>query len=98
MGYILKPSQFFLEQCGELSDKAARIVEDKLRLLKVNPFRNKKLEGYPLFLFRVRFEDNQKEKRVVYLVDKPEVKIICIIERDSGYKKLRTFLKLQGYL
>ena len=98
MEYILKPSAFFLEQCGELSDKAARIVEDKLRLLKVNPFRNKKLEGYPLFLFRIRFEDNQKEKRVVYLVDKPEVKILCIIDRDSGYKKLRKFLKSHGYL
>ncbi|MFH1276420.1 MAG: hypothetical protein ABIH82_04885 [Candidatus Woesearchaeota archaeon] len=98
MEYTLKPSQFFLEQCSELSDKAARIVEDKLKLLKINPFRNKKLEGYPLFLFRIRFEDNQKEKRVVYLVDKPEVKILCIIDRDSGYKKLRTFLKNNNYL
>ena len=96
--YILRPSKFFLEQVEELNDKAARIVEDKLRLLKINPFRNKKLEGYPLFLFRIRFEDNQKEKRVVYLVDKPEVKILCIIDRDSGYKKLRKFLKQHGYL
>jgi len=96
--YILKPSKFFLEQCDELSDKAARIVGNKLPLLKVNPFRFKKIEGYPLFLFRIRFEDNQKEKRVVYLIDKPSVKILCIIDRDSGYKKLRTFLKQWGYL
>ena len=96
--YILKPSKFFLEQAEELSDKAARIIEDKLRLLKQNPFRNKRLHGLDLFLFRIRFEDNQKEKRVVYLVDKPEVKILCIIDRDSGYKKLRKFLKQLGYL
>jgi hypothetical protein len=67
-------------------------------LLKINPFRFKKIEGYSLFLFRIRFEDNQKEKRVIYLVDKPEVKILCIIDRDSGYKKLRKFLKSHGYM
>ena len=98
MEYVLKSSKFFLGQCDELSDKAARIIEDKVKLLKTNPFRNKKIEGYPLFLFRIRFEDNQKEKRVVYLVDKPEVKILCIIDRGSGYKKLRKFLKQHGYL
>ena len=87
MEYILKPSTFFLEQVDELSDKAARIVEEKLKLLKINPFRFKKLEGFDLFLFRIRFEDNQKEKRLVYLVDKPEVKILCIIDRDSGYRE-----------
>ena len=97
MEYILTPSTFFLEQVDELSDKAARIVEEKLKLLKINPFRFKKPEGFDLFLFRIRLEDNQKEKRVVYLVNKPEVKIICIIDRDSSYQKLREFLKQQGY-
>ncbi len=96
--YVLKPSQFFLEQAEKLSDKAARIVEEKIRLLKVNPFRNKRLHGLDLFLFRIRFEDERKEKRVVYLVDKPYVKIICIIDRDSGYKKLRKYLKQIGYV
>jgi len=96
--YNLKPSRFFLEQVEELSDKAARIVEEKLRLLKVNPFRNKRLHGLDLFLFRIRFEDERKEKRVVYLVDKPDVKIICVIDRGSGYKKLRKYLKQLGYL
>ena len=98
MEYILKPSQFFLEQVEELSEEAARVVEDKLRLAKINPYRFKKLEGYDLFLFRIRFEDNRKEKRVVYLVDKPFIKVICIIDRDSGYKTLRKYLKQWGYL
>jgi mRNA-degrading endonuclease RelE of RelBE toxin-antitoxin system len=96
--YILKPSKFFLDQVEELSDKAARIVEEKLMLLKINPFRNKRLYGINLFLFRIRFEDGRKEKRIVYLVDNPEVKLICILNRDSGYKKLRKYLKQLGYL
>lgn len=97
MEYILKPSEFFLEQIEELSDKAARIIENKLKLLKVNPYRFKRIEGYQLFLFRIRFEDNQKEKRVIYLVDKPEVKILCILDRDKEYKDLKKYLEKLGY-
>ena len=96
--YILKPSQFFLEQVEKLSNKAVRIVEEKVKLLKINPFRNKRIHGLNLFLFRIRFEDERREKRVIYLVDKPYVKIICIIDRDSEYKKLRKYLKQLGYL
>ena len=96
--YVLKPSQFFLEQVDELSDEAAKLIEGKIKLLKVNPFRNKRIHGLDLFLFRIRFEDNRKEKRIIYLVDKPYVKLICIIDRDSGYKKLRKYLKQLGYL
>lgn len=97
MEYIIQPSHFFLEQVDELSDKAARIVEDKIRLLKINPFRFKRIEGQDLFLFRIRFEDNQKEKRVIYLVDKPYVKILCILDRDKEYKDLQKYLEKVGY-
>ena len=97
MEYILKPSLFFLEQADELSDKAASIVDDKLKLLKINPFRFKRIEGYDLFLFRIRFEDNNKEKRIIYLVNKPYVEILCILDRDKDYKDLRKYLKKLGY-
>ncbi|MBS3123642.1 hypothetical protein J4437_03315 [Candidatus Woesearchaeota archaeon] len=96
MEYILKPSTFFLEQVDELSEKAARIVEDKIRLLKINPFRFKRIEGYNLFLFRIRFEDHQKEKRIIYLVDKPLVKVLCILDRDKEYKDLKKYLEKNG--
>lgn len=98
MEYGLKPSHFFLQQLDELSNKAARIVEDKLRLLKINPFRNKRIHGYGLFLFRIRFEDERKEKRVIYLVDKPYVKILCILDRDKEYRDLKKYLENLGYL
>lgn len=63
MEYELKPSDFFLQQIDELSDEAKKTVEDKLKLVKINPFRNKRIHGYNLFLFRVRFEDQRREKR-----------------------------------
>ncbi len=98
MEYVLKPSHFFLEQIEDLSDKGARIVEDKLRLLKKNPFRFKRIEGYNLFLFRIRFEDKRKEKRIIYAVDKPNVEILCILDRDKEYKDLQKYLKNLGQL
>ena len=60
MEYELKPSQFFLQQIEELSSESKRIIENKLRLAKVNPFRNKRIHGYNLFLFRIRFEEFEK--------------------------------------
>ena len=97
MEYTLKPSEFFLLQLDEISDEAAKLIEDKLRLAKINPFRFKRIHGYNLFLFRIRFEDNRKEKRVIYLVDKPFIKVLCILDRDKEYKDLKKYLRRLGY-
>ena len=96
MDFQLKPTRFFLKQLDSLSSKAARILESKLLMLKKNPFRFKRIQGYDLFLFRIRFEDGRKEKRVIYLVDPPEVRILCILDRDKEYKDLKNYLKKLG--
>ena len=98
MEYEIIPSKFFLEQIDKLTDDSKKLIEEKLLLAKMNPYRFKRIEGYKLFLFRIRFEDERKEKRIVYLVDKPKVKVLCILDRNSEYKQLRKFLKRHGYL
>ena len=98
MEYVIIPSRFFLEQIDELSNEAAKLIEGKLLLVKINPYRFKRIQGYKLFLCRIRFEDERKEKRVIYLVDKPKVKILCILDRSSEYKQLKKFLKRHDYL
>ncbi|MDD4878516.1 MAG: hypothetical protein PHO02_05775 [Candidatus Nanoarchaeia archaeon] len=97
MEYILKPSEFFLEQLEDINSETARQLEEKLKLVKLNPFRNKRIHGYSLFLFRIRFEDLHKEKRVIYLVDKPYVYVLCILDRDKEYKDLKKYLRKAGY-
>ena len=96
--FELKPTDFFLEQIDELSDEAAKLIDEKLKLVQINPFRYKRIEGYRLFLFSIRFEDNRKEKRVIYLVEKPLVKVLCILDRDKEYKDLKKYLTKLGYL
>jgi len=98
MEFILKPFNFFLEQIEELSDEAKKLVEEKLEIIKINPYRYKRVLGYKLFLFRIRFKDNRKEKRIIYLIDKPFVKILCILDRDKEYKDLKKYLKKLGYI
>ena len=98
MKYILKPSQFFLQQIDELSEEAAKLIKEKLKLAKINPFRYKRIYGYKLFLFRIRFKDDSKEKRIVYLVDKPIIEVICILDRGKEYKDLKRYLKKLGFL
>ena len=97
MEFILRSSEIFAEQIDELSEKARRIIEEKLLMLKINPFRFKRIEGHSLFLFRIRFEDNRKEKRVIYLIDKPYVEVLCILDRDKEYKDLNKYLQKLGY-
>ena len=99
MKYHLKPSKFFLEQIDELSDDAARILKNKLQLVKQNPFRNKQLTGFDeLTLFRLRMQDRNKEIRPIYLVDKQNIELICIVDRGNEYKDLRKYLRKLGYL
>jgi len=91
--YTLRPTKFFLEQLDSLSPKTARILEEKLSLLKQNPFRYKRIRGHGLFLFRIRISDERKERRVIYLVDPPIITILCIIDRKDDYSDLEDYLK-----
>jgi mRNA-degrading endonuclease RelE of RelBE toxin-antitoxin system len=98
MNYVLKPTHFFLEQLDNLSYKSKQILKEKIELIKINPTRNKRILGYNLFLFRIRFSDSKKEKRLIYLLDKKEIKILCILDRDKNYKDLKKYLRKFGLL
>ena len=93
MSYEVIPTKLFLEQLEDLSVKTKNILRKKIGLLKINPTRNKRIKGYNLFMFRVRFSDSKKEKRLIYLLDKNKVKILCILNRDKNYKDLKGYLK-----
>ena len=97
MEFILKPTKFFLQQLEDSSQEVKQLIEDKLKLAKINPYRFKRIHGYKLFLFRIRFSEDKAEKRIIYLIDKPYIKILCILDRGKEYKDLRRYLKKLGY-
>lgn len=96
--FKLKPSNLFLEQLDDISSKAAAILKEKLKLVKKNPYRYKRIEGYNLFLCRIRFAEHRRKKRLIYLIDKKWIKVLCILDRKKDYKDLKRYLKRLGYL
>ncbi|MFH1174509.1 MAG: hypothetical protein V1725_05205 [archaeon] len=85
--FDIVPSRLFLKQIDKLSADARHVLNQKISLLRKNPFRFKKLHGYR-FLFRIRFSDNHTSKRLIYFVQKNAVKLVCILDRDKDYVNL----------
>jgi len=97
MIYNLIPSKFFLKQLDLLSSKSLKIVESKLLLLKSNPFRFKRIVGQDIVLFRIRFSELNKDKRIIYLVDGNKIKVLCILDRKNNYSDLKNYLLKCSY-
>ncbi|MBT4375755.1 hypothetical protein HOD29_00050 [archaeon] len=98
MSYRLVPTHLFLQQLEKLSFKSRQILKEKLEYLKFAPARNKRILGYNLFLFRIRLSDSGKELRIIYLLDKEKIKILCILNRKNNYKDLEKYLRRLGCL
>ena len=91
--FRIVPTKEFLEQAKQLDEKTKRILDNKLDLLQENPYRFKKLSGYDLKLFRIRFSVNNKDVRLIYTIIEPNVILICFIARKKDYKDLTKYLK-----
>lgn len=98
MKYTLKPTKFFLEQVEKLGTQAKSVLKDTLRRTKENPAWNKRIKGFYLFLFRIRFTDENKELRVICMLEGEEIILLCILDRGNEYKDLKKYLKKIGYL
>jgi len=91
-------TRFFEEQWLGFDEEAKRIVEDKLRLIKQNPFRYDTLEGYRR-VRRVKLSIGGKYQRLLYALHMPEsnqILILGIFERKKDYKDFeRKFSQLK---
>ena len=92
MKFFVRGTDRFYKQLDEFDKKFRQIIENKLLLLKENPYRFKSLHGYNLNLFRIRFTIQNKETRLIYAVIKPDVVLLCFIERKKDYKDLNKYI------
>lgn len=90
--FTLEHAPQFLEQLDEISPAAAKLIERKVELIKQNPFRSKRLFFPGRHLFRIRFEDMRKEKRLIYEVVDNKIIIRCILDRNKEYEDLERYL------
>ncbi len=90
--YEIVPTKHFLKQVTSLNEETKKVLDNKIELLRVNPFRFKAIEGYRATLLRVRFSDRGKSKRLVYEVRGGSVILWAIFDRDKEYKDLHRYL------
>ena len=96
--FNLKFTQYFLSQWKGYDEKSRRLIESKLELIKQNPFRFPKHEGYK-FVFKVKLSIENKYSRLMYAVFMPDsqhITILGLFEREVGYKEFeRIFRELR---
>ncbi|MFC1690886.1 type II toxin-antitoxin system RelE/ParE family toxin [Nanoarchaeota archaeon] len=88
MDLSFKFTKHFLEQWKNYDSKTRNLIQNKLRLIKHNPFRFPSHEGYKL-IFKVKLSIESKYSRLMYAVFMPDSKhitILGIFERKSDYK------------
>ena len=94
MSYTIKATEIFKEQVKDLDKKTRDIIKDKIRLIKENPYRYKKIHSR-LFskVFRIRLNIRKKEARLIYVLIEPNIILVCLLERKKEYKDLTKYLQ-----
>lgn len=97
MSFKIIPTKFFLKQLEELDDYSKAVIKSKKDLLKINPFRYKKVHSKKYRVYRIRMNLQNKETRLIYAILEPRVIIVCLIDRKKDYKNLEKFLRKYLY-
>ena len=86
------PSNLIKKQLRKLNNNTLKLLTKKIELIKHNPFRYKTLQDYK-FLFRIRFKDQSKEKRLIYQIKEDTIILLFILNRKHDYKDLKKCLE-----
>ena len=94
MKFEIRALRYFIEQISELDKKSKRIVEQKIQLIKQNPYRYKRIHSRKYSrVFRVRLSVDRKELRMVYAIVESTIILICFLNRRKEYKDLEKYLR-----
>lgn len=96
--FELKYTRFFEKQWLGYDKKTRDFIENKLRLIKRNPFRYDVLEGY-MRVRKVKLSVEGKYQRLLYALHMPQanqVLVLGVFERDKDYRDFeRKFTQLR---
>jgi len=94
MDFEIIGTGFFQNQIKGLDDKSKRILRDKIRLMKMNPFRYKRVHSKKFSrVHRVRLTIEDKSARLAYSIVGKRIFLACLLDRDKDYKDLEKSLK-----
>ncbi len=97
MSYTIIPTKLLIEQVKKLDKKTRKIIHGKKELIKLNPYRYKKIRSKKYnHVFGVKLTSGNRAKRLIYLVLKDMVFLCFILDRDKNYKNLeKLFQKVE---
>lgn len=88
-------TRFFEEQWIAYDKQTRHLIEEKLKLIKYDPYRYETLEGYTR-VRKIKLNLKGKYQRLLYALHMPEtnqILILGIFERDKGYKEFQRKFK-----
>ena len=92
--FIVKPTKFLIEQVRVLDKKTRKIIFDKKELIKINPFRYKKVHSRNYnHVFSVKLSSKGEAKRLIYVVIRNIIFLCFILDRSRRYKDLERYFK-----
>ncbi|MBT4135369.1 hypothetical protein HOD75_02330 [archaeon] len=93
MKYNIIPSNQFLKQLKSINPRNRKIIENKIDLIKQNPYRYKKIHSKKFSrVFRIRFNILGSETRLIYVLIEPNIILVCLLDRKKDYKDLEKYL------
>jgi len=94
MIYQVKSLEAFDKKASKLDSKSRKTIYDKIQLIKQNPYRFKRIHSKNYSkIFRVRLNLQQKETRMIYAIIKPNIILVCLLDRKKDYKDLEKYLE-----
>jgi hypothetical protein len=87
------PSDYFKKQLEKSRTEEIKLINEKLKLIKSNPFRFKNFKGYR-HVFKIKLNFKGEYSRLLYVVFQPEkdkIRIFGIFPRKQDYKDFKKF-------
>ena len=89
MSFQLKPGKVFLQQITTLNQQEKDLIGEKLKRIKINPFRNKSLTVKGMTkVFEIKITLGGIYKRVIYTIEGNEIQIEGILNRKNNFEDL----------
>ncbi len=94
MNFEIIPTELFLEQLNKIDNKSKRSIESKIELIKINPYRYKRIHSKKFSkAFRIRLNICKEETRMIYVVIDPRIILVGLLQRKNNYKDLDNYLR-----
>lgn len=94
MEFEVMMTGFFKSQAENLDAKSKRILLGKVRLIKLKPFRYRRLHPNEYSrVYGVRLTVENKSVRMIYAVVGDKIWVVCLDDRDNDYRNLDDYLR-----